>query len=53
MTSALLILLVVAAAMAAPLQWLELEKSTAVTKQHTRLGDIYSFCSESLSIITL
>ena len=51
MTSALLILLVVAAA--APLQWLELEKSTAVTKQHTRLGDIYSFCSESLSIITL
>ena len=47
MKAALLILVVAAAAVAVPVQWLELEKAVTISKGPARLGDIYSFCSKS------
>ena len=45
MKAAVLVLVVVAAAVAVPMQWLELEKARTITKG-PRLGEVYSFCSE-------
>ena len=47
MKAALLILVVAAAAVAVPVQWLELEKAATISKGPARLGDIYKTCSES------
>lgn len=47
MRAALAVLAVAAVAVAVPLQWLELEKAQTITKG-SRLGDIYTTCSESL-----
>lgn len=47
MRAALVVLAVAAAAVAVPLQWLELEKAQTITKG-SRLGDIYTLCSECI-----
>ena len=53
MKAALLILVVAAAAVAVPVQWLELEKAATISKGPARLGDVYKFCSESTRLVGL
>ena len=46
MKAAVVLVLVVTAAVAIPVQWLELESAkTLQNDQTTRLGDVYEFCS--------
>ena len=45
MKAALVVLVVATAALAVPMQWLELEKATTITKT-SRLGDVFTFCSK-------
>ena len=45
MKAAVLLMVVVAAAVAVPIQWLELEPAKTLHKS-SRLGDVYSFCSK-------
>ena len=44
MKAAVLLMVVVVAAVAVPIQWLELESAKTLHKS-SRLGDVYSFCS--------